>query len=195
MNVQKIDTRTQIMRQAIALFASKGFEATTFSDIAKKCKISQPAIYNHFANKMDLLKGCALYSAEMGRTFIDSKAQPHLPASKRLPLYFHSNMEWFSSAKNYGNVILALYFFAYSDEAIRVLHDRIVDSAVERIKGILISGQHEGAWKIKDPAVTARMLHSLLVGEVYKFIYETDSRGLEKATDDVWKFAKMLLNG
>jgi len=46
--------KKEIMEKAIEIFAKKGYEKTSLDEIAKKLKISKPAIYLYFKNKEDL---------------------------------------------------------------------------------------------------------------------------------------------
>lgn len=48
-------TRARILASALTLFARKGYEKTTFNDIAARLKLSKGAVYWHFASKEDLL--------------------------------------------------------------------------------------------------------------------------------------------
>jgi AcrR family transcriptional regulator len=52
-------TRARILAAAHALFAEKGFAATTMRDIAERAEVSVGAAYRYFARKEDL--GVALY--------------------------------------------------------------------------------------------------------------------------------------
>jgi len=48
-------TRTRILASALALFAKKGYERTTFNDIAARLKMTKGAVYWHFESKEALL--------------------------------------------------------------------------------------------------------------------------------------------
>jgi AcrR family transcriptional regulator len=48
-------TRAQILASALSLFVSKGYENTTFTDIAARLKMTKGAVYWHFASKVELL--------------------------------------------------------------------------------------------------------------------------------------------
>ena len=48
-------TRARIMASALALFAKKGYERTTFNDIAARLKLTKGAVYWHFDSKVALL--------------------------------------------------------------------------------------------------------------------------------------------
>ncbi|MBO5642780.1 MAG: TetR family transcriptional regulator [Kiritimatiellae bacterium] len=58
-------TRSRILSNALALFVKRGYEHTTFNDIAAKLKMTKGAIYWHFPSKKDLLK--ALLSEALDR--------------------------------------------------------------------------------------------------------------------------------
>lgn len=47
--------REHIMRNALELFAEKGFDATSINMIASRAKISKGLIYNYFESKEDLI--------------------------------------------------------------------------------------------------------------------------------------------
>ncbi|MGV8872545.1 MAG: TetR/AcrR family transcriptional regulator [Rhodococcus sp. (in: high G+C Gram-positive bacteria)] len=48
-------TREQLLFAAVELFGSRGFDACSMKDLAASVGMSAPAIYNHFASKVDLL--------------------------------------------------------------------------------------------------------------------------------------------
>ena len=48
-------TRTRILSSALSLFARKGYERTTFTDIAARLKMTKGAVYWHFESKEALL--------------------------------------------------------------------------------------------------------------------------------------------
>lgn len=48
-------TRSRILANALTLFVKKGYENTTFIDIAEKLKMTKGAVYWHFKSKSDLL--------------------------------------------------------------------------------------------------------------------------------------------
>ncbi|WP_264773075.1 TetR/AcrR family transcriptional regulator [Defluviimonas salinarum] len=52
---QKTKRRERILRAAVSLFQSQGFQATTLEQIAVSAEISTGTIYNYFRNKAELL--------------------------------------------------------------------------------------------------------------------------------------------
>lgn len=49
------ERKKQILQAAARVFAAKGFERATISDIAREASIAEGSIYNYFKNKNDLL--------------------------------------------------------------------------------------------------------------------------------------------
>lgn len=49
-------TKAQILRSSLKLFAQNGFSGTSISDIAKDAKISKGLIYNYFGSKKDIVE-------------------------------------------------------------------------------------------------------------------------------------------
>ena len=48
-------TRTRVLASALALFSEKGYDETTFNDIAARLKMTKGAVYWHFESKEALL--------------------------------------------------------------------------------------------------------------------------------------------
>ena len=174
MSDKKVDASVRFIEAAVDIFDKYGFEEATFQQISKKCGVSQPALYNHFKNKMDLLNACAIYSAQLGRIYIDSKADVNIPAKERLISYLKANLDWFAHNKKYASTIVAVYYFAGMNQDSKKLFDLLQSTAMERIRQILNQGVREKSWKLAVSNGSERLIHSLLVGELYKIIYEDD---------------------
>ncbi len=54
-----LDTRTQILSVATALFGEKGYEATALREIAERLEFTKAALYYHFASKEALAEALA----------------------------------------------------------------------------------------------------------------------------------------
>lgn len=53
-------TRNQILESASILFNTKGYKATSISDITSKAGLTKGAIYKHFKDKCELEKACLI---------------------------------------------------------------------------------------------------------------------------------------
>lgn len=52
---KKIETRQRILAGAVALFAARGYDATTIEDIAESADVSRATVFNFFPRKSDLV--------------------------------------------------------------------------------------------------------------------------------------------
>ena len=52
--LQAADRRRQLLEVAADLFAHRGFGGTTTAELAKGAGVTEPILYRHFANKLDL---------------------------------------------------------------------------------------------------------------------------------------------
>lgn len=84
-------TRERILEAGAQLFAEKGFEATTLADIAGRCGVSAPAIYNHFADKDEVLVEVAKWALFRMRDPIEAALEdPHVVARRYVePSFAH----------------------------------------------------------------------------------------------------------
>lgn len=65
-------TRRRILASALALFVRKGYEHTTFNDIAARLKMTKGAVYWHFESKEELLVELVKMALERFRRQIES---------------------------------------------------------------------------------------------------------------------------
>jgi len=83
----RISTKTRIAKTADRLFYEKGFEATSFADIAAVLGISRGNFYHHFKSKDDILAAVILLRLQNTRAMLAQwQADEPLPA-KRIVLF------------------------------------------------------------------------------------------------------------
>ncbi|MEM9073506.1 MAG: TetR family transcriptional regulator [Myxococcota bacterium] len=56
--------RETILANAAALFADRGYSATSVREVAEACKCTKPALYYHFASKEALYLACLAHETE-----------------------------------------------------------------------------------------------------------------------------------
>jgi AcrR family transcriptional regulator len=54
----KMDTKEKIIDQARGLFAERGYNGATTSEIARRVGVSEAALYKHFKSKKEILLAC-----------------------------------------------------------------------------------------------------------------------------------------
>ncbi|MBO9524338.1 MAG: TetR/AcrR family transcriptional regulator [Nocardioidaceae bacterium] len=77
-------TRDRILDAALALFAEKGYEATSMREIAEQLGITKPALYYHFDSKEDIVRALlADIETQVDALVAWTKAQPPGPDLRR----------------------------------------------------------------------------------------------------------------
>ncbi len=176
----KPTTLDSILENSAKLFFKKGFDLVSFAQIAKEVGVSQPALYSHVENKMDLIRQVFLYSAKIGRNYIDSFLDIQKNSIENLLLYIEGNMNFFYHKKVHAHSILALYYFSASHPEFRELYYLTQETAIQRITQFLIQARHEGKIPAGSEAELAAEIHTLLVGMCYRSIYARKKEEHEK---------------
>jgi len=95
-----------ILRAAQHIFAKKGFQAATISDIAKKAKVSDATIYEYFSSKEELLFSIP---AETIREYHEKNREilPHIQgAANKLRFLIHRHLGLYADNPDYATVVM-----------------------------------------------------------------------------------------
>lgn len=77
-------TRDRILAVALALFADKGYEATSMREIAEQLGITKPALYYHFDSKEDIVRSLLADIETQVDALVEwTRAQPAGPDLRR----------------------------------------------------------------------------------------------------------------
>lgn len=186
-------TQEKIAKAATHLFAKYGIENTTIGLIATKLKLTQPAIYVHFKDKIDILRACSLTSAAEGRVYIDQHVNMNEDAEKRLHGYIKGNLKWIYEKWEEAYPIVSLYYFGIQAKEIKEIHSQINIAGINRIETHIIHGNYEGKWKVEDTKRKAELIHSMLVGEMMKAFHWPDNRTCESRLKGLWNSIMEIL--
>lgn len=74
--MKKTDTKERILREALNLFAGKGYEAVGVTEIADAVGIKAPSIYKHYKNKRDIFDSIIKRINEMDSEYAKSYEMP-----------------------------------------------------------------------------------------------------------------------
>jgi AcrR family transcriptional regulator len=95
-----------ILRAAQHIFAKKGFQAATVSDIAKKAKVSEATIYEYFSSKEELLFSIP---AETIREYHEKNREilPHIQgAANKLRFLIYRHLGLYADNPDYATVVM-----------------------------------------------------------------------------------------
>jgi len=142
-------TRESIAAAAMVLFASKGFDATTTTMIAKKAKVSVGSVYTHFKDKYEIfLLGIEKYYERIYELLkSESEKLPPFNTLNDVVKLFKNNLrETFHVYCLSGDLNLEIDRFLLMDKRAYALHekynaleDAIIKKALLRYRDVLIS--------------------------------------------------------
>jgi AcrR family transcriptional regulator len=97
-----------ILRAAQHIFAKKGFQAATVSDIAKKATVSEATIYEYFSSKEELLFAIP---AETIKEYHEKNREilPHIRgAADKLRFLIHRHISLYADNPDYATVVMLI---------------------------------------------------------------------------------------
>ncbi|MGE4157647.1 MAG: TetR/AcrR family transcriptional regulator [Planctomycetota bacterium] len=163
--LQASERRRQILDSALKIFAARGFKGTTTSAVAEAAGISEPILYRHFKNKLDLfhklLEDVASRTLARWSTLIEKKPGSSVAAIERMARDLPAHLE----AIRRENALLTRCIADAAEDASlrRILVDYYSGYALF-LEGLLQDGVNEGslrrnldcqtaAWQLMGPGL------------------------------------------
>jgi AcrR family transcriptional regulator len=164
---KKLETRDRIFEGAIALFASRGYDATTIEDIGDRADVARATVFNYFARKEDIVfEWIARRRAEMS-TALAGGEQQATDAASRLRRAFRTLAHVYEDDPATGRAMVRAFLraggplVAYTSETPALLADTIR------------TGQERGEITPDvDPARAGLVLFDAYLGVLYRWIDE-----------------------
>ncbi len=187
-------TRARILASALALFAKKGYEKTTFIDIAARLKMTKGAVYWHFESKEKLLLALIDEMCEKFRSYVSFDETLSFPVVAEKML--QNAMSVLSNAKMKA-------FFLLMHEQIRWS-----SSTMDDVRENLLHDKRSGPWEAfrlaltndiaagrvrsdvnPDELATLCMIiwNGLVHGQIARFIPCEMTATLKKTYSAIWK--------
>ncbi len=188
------DRRAAIVRQAVRLFAERGFRGATTRELAAAAGVTEPVLYTHFRTKRELYEAIIEVKSCEGRDRLAALAGSHLEAgddrgffeslADLLLSFYASNPDYvrllmFSALESHemGEIFVRRHrevFFGpvtgYIERRIRARAFRKVDAllAARAFTGMV---SHIGLFSVLLPAILPKMdRHDLIHGMVKIFL-------------------------
>jgi AcrR family transcriptional regulator len=164
--------KDQIMAAALKNLAYLGLHNTNFRTIAETAQLDQALVVYYFKSKDKIFETTwAHYDQQLL-----SKTQKSLEAAplglKKLSIYIQVSFELFMDSKEIGILFFNLHYLAVYDQNARNVLSQVNSEAVMRIYHILLEAQKLGEIILGvDLLLTARTLHSALLGNLFQFLY------------------------
>jgi TetR/AcrR family transcriptional repressor of nem operon len=164
------DAKERLLEVAFDLIWDQSYGAVSVDHICQRAEVNKGSFYYYFPSKSDL--AVAAYEEhwrekqpEMDRIF-----SPQTPPLTRLHLWCKDLFERQKlKAEKYGHVCGCPYAslgaeLATQDEKIRAKAGELVDRTLRYLENALTDAKVQGLVAINDPRVTAKRVHSLVLG-------------------------------
>ncbi|MCE5286808.1 MAG: TetR/AcrR family transcriptional regulator [Pelosinus sp.] len=161
-------TSQKIKQAALVLFAEKGYDATTLSEIADKTGIKKPSIYAHYPGKMELFLDIVDFVTETYRAAWTDALEKSidLAPDERLEFIFFAISSYYITNRTYLSFLVRLWLFPpvdCEDKALLPLQE-LSETHIKNIAAIFKQGMAEKIFALDSPEEMAKAYFCLLDG-------------------------------
>jgi len=156
------ERQQEILGHAIDLISEKGIQGFTMKNLSKRLGISEPAIYRHYDNKIDILVSLLDYFTNSTSGIFNDQKMSHLNAVERLKIIFNKHFETLERTP-------ALVAVIFSEEIFRnkaILSNKvklIMERNAAAIEAIIDEGKQKGEL---DTAIDTQQLTTIFMGSL-----------------------------
>jgi len=180
----------ELMDAAERLFISKGFEATTVSEIVRDAGVAKGTFYHYFPSKNEVL---AALRERFTRQFIDRvqmaiDACPTDDAIARLHAWCNSCVAAYLDS-------MAAHDALYHDHHSPTRGNQDRDAVLDQVLALLNEGVALGAWQLDNPRLTAMLMYHGMHGAVDNLVVNEDLRSTDLGAQLAQQFLRLLGRG
>lgn len=136
-------TRDKILKVALDLFITKGFDATPTSQISREANVSTGTLFYYFPNKNSILEQLYLSIKKELSTYLQQRDDFALPTKKRLYTCLKSYVGWTNANPKKTVFLDQFYHSANISKTIK----QEAYGEFDRLKEIVEAALHEGILK------------------------------------------------
>lgn len=167
------ERQKEILDTALDLISQKGIQGLTIKNLSKKIGISEPAIYRHYENKIEiLLKILDLFKESSGSIF-ESELQNDLGAIERIEHLFSRHFSKFADNPTLVSVIFSEEIFRSEPALIEKIAE-VINRNSQILRKIIVSGQERG--EIRNDLVAGHIA-IIIMGSLRLFVKQWQFSG------------------
>ena len=100
--------KAQILGAAQTVFAEKGFQEATITDVARKAKVSEATIYEYFTSKEELLFSIPKETTEKGNEILEFHLDYVRGAANKVRSIIYHYLNFYRHNEEYASVIMLI---------------------------------------------------------------------------------------
>lgn len=162
LKTKRPDTRNEVRREALRLFAERGYAAVSMRDIGEAVGVRQGAIYNHFASKQDLLADLMTGHMETLIEALDEALDGLDGPVARLAAFVRFHVGYHIDKPD--DVFIAYMELRSLEPDHRTRLHTLRDRYEAVLRDILTEGAVHGLFRIPDVAVQTRAIIAMMTG-------------------------------
>lgn len=160
------DRQKEIVDAALELISKKGIQGLTIKNLSKMIGVTEPAIYRHFENKMEILVAILDLFKYNTEQIFEKELKSEGSAIEKIEHLFNRHFTSFSSTPSLVSVIFAEEIFRGEPLLVGKISEVIGRNDVI-VTSILIEGQRSG--EIRDD-IDAKDLSTMVLGSLRLFV-------------------------
>jgi len=139
------ERKKQIISHTIAIIGDLGLQGLTTAVIAKRCGITEAAIYRHFENKEAILTSVVNFIGERLLFVLNKIISEDISPLQKLNTIFQTHLDHIETNKGIPKIIYTTE--VHVNEKLRQILFKIVETYIEKISAILKDGIKENQIK------------------------------------------------
>lgn len=172
------------------MFAEKGYETSSLSELAAAMGISKAAVYHYFETKQQIYDAIILDTLGGLVSAVNEAIGEESGADNKLKLFMTAHARYFEEHR-YGFVVMLVGFSGMASSEFRAEAMTLRDGYERQLRGIIEEGVSSGVFRNVDVVMTGRAVLSLLSWMVRWFKPD----GKATAEELVLEYFNLLLGG
>ncbi len=159
---QKAETREQLYRAALDVFAERGLSASTVEEITRAAGVAKGTFFNHFRTKEEVFKVFIEIQLTNVARAVEESRSARSDVRTILRNLFHRNAGEFGSSATLTGALLSALF---GSDPVREITAQGMANARQKLAAIFASGQAGGKIRSdKNPEAVALSFQQALLG-------------------------------
>ncbi|WP_126428557.1 TetR/AcrR family transcriptional regulator [Brevibacillus marinus] len=198
---QMTEKQRRILEAAIRLFASKGYHASSTSEIAKEAGVAEGTIFRHYKTKKDILiaavaplivKIAAPFILNDVRTILETQVKK--PVSEVLAELYKNRLSLLEANEKHFRILIQEAFF--HDELREALIHTVAGEGTRLLRQFVEQKIAAGELRPHPPEVIVRVVLSLLLGMVtFKYVVAKEDFARLPEAEQIALTVDILMNG
>jgi AcrR family transcriptional regulator len=136
------ERKEQIINEAIKIIHEVGYAALSIRELSQRVGISEPAIYRHFVNKDDIIKGILERINHFGNSLF-GKVKTESNFSEKIKTFMLHHFEFFENHPEMTSVVFSEEIFFYN-KSLKAKLGEVMKQRKILLRKIFTDGQHGG---------------------------------------------------